>query len=121
MNRRQWATRPNRESLSKRLGSLAERIKARDGYACVYCGATAESSGAPLHLDHVVTRGMGGATVPTNIVTSCRRCNSSRKMKSVEAWELRAVTLGVWFDPAKVRRQARKRLPEKTSTRKKSG
>lgn len=113
MNRKQWASRPGRESLSKRLGALAERIKERDGYACVYCGATAQSSGAPLHLDHVVTKGMGGATVPENLVCACRRCNSSRKIMSVEAWELHAVSLGVWFDPKKVRRQAKKRLPEK--------
>lgn len=30
--------RPNRESLSKRLGKVARLIAARDGHACVYCG-----------------------------------------------------------------------------------
>ena len=41
----------------------------RDGYACQYCGAAAES------LDHVVPRSRGGAHSWDNVVACCRRCN----------------------------------------------
>lgn len=78
MGRRQWAQRPRRESLGKRLGRVAIAIKARDGNRCVYCASTAETSGAPLQLDHVLPRCKGGADVASNLVTACRPCNASR-------------------------------------------
>lgn len=96
------------------------RIKERDGHACVYCGATEETSGTPLHLDHVKTRGMGGRATATNLVLACASCNGSRKMKTVEAWAGYARReLGLVFDPDAVRRQAKRRLPKKKSRRKK--
>ena len=44
---------------------------ARDGWRCVYCGAT----GGRLTLDHVVPRSKGGDSVWENVVTSCAPCN----------------------------------------------
>ena len=44
---------------------------ARDGWACVYCGAT----DVRLTLDHVVPRSRGGDSVWENVVTSCSPCN----------------------------------------------
>jgi 5-methylcytosine-specific restriction endonuclease McrA len=44
---------------------------ARDGWECVYCGA----SGVRLTLDHVVPRSRGGDSVWENVVTSCAPCN----------------------------------------------
>lgn len=79
-------TRPNRESLSKRLGKVARQIKERDGHACVYCGATAETSGAHLHLDHLTPKAHGGADVATNLVLACRSCNSARKDMPLADW-----------------------------------
>lgn len=77
--RAEHAARKNRESLSKRLGRVARQIKARDGHRCVYCGATQESSGAHLHLDHLVPRAAGGADTADNLVLACRSCNTSRQ------------------------------------------
>ncbi|MEM0984987.1 MAG: HNH endonuclease [Pseudomonadota bacterium] len=42
----------------------------RDGFACVYCGATNE-----LTFDHVIPRSKGGRTTWQNIVTACSSCN----------------------------------------------
>ena len=42
----------------------------RDGFACVYCGATDD-----LTFDHVVPRSRGGRTTWENIVTACAPCN----------------------------------------------
>ena len=80
--------RPNRESLSKRLGLRAWALKARDGECCVYCGKTAETSGAPLQLDHVDTtiKGTPAGDCPANLVLACRSCNSSRQNMTLAAW-----------------------------------
>ena len=44
---------------------------ARDGWRCVYCGASA----GRLTLDHVVPRSRGGESVWENVVTACSPCN----------------------------------------------
>lgn len=101
----QHNSRPNRESLSKRLGKVAQLIKARDGNACVYCGATEASSKAHLHLDHLQPKAHGGADVATNLVVACINCNSSRKDKTLREW-----AKGKSFTAASIRAQARKAL-----------
>ena len=55
----------------------------RDGFACVYCGASVEQDGAQLSLDHLICNVHGGSNKSDNLVTSCRRCNSSRSDRSV--------------------------------------
>ena len=55
----------------------------RDGLACAYCGATIED-GAQLSLDHLTPASAGGSNAPTNLVTCCSRCNSSRGDRPVE-------------------------------------
>lgn len=112
-SRRDHAARPNRESLSKRLGRVARQIKARDGHACRYCGATAESSGSHLHLDHLTPRHHGGADDPTNLVLACTTCNSARQDRTLAQWAVYArETRGMAIDPRAIRAHARKRLPE---------
>ena len=53
----------------------------RDGYKCVYCGATEN-----LTIDHVVALANGGPHAPFNVVTCCASCNSSKGIKPVVAW-----------------------------------
>lgn len=103
------SARPNRESLSKRLGKVAKQIKERDAHACVYCGATEQSSGAHLHLDHLTVRSVGGLDVATNLVLACRSCNSRRQNKSLSAWAASCPELA--FTARSIRAQARRRLP----------
>lgn len=101
--------RPGRESLSKRLGRVAAQIKARDGFACVYCGATAASSGAHLHLDHLTPRAAGGLDVATNLVLACRSCNSRRQDLTLSAWAAASPELS--FTARSIRAQARRAPP----------
>lgn len=60
-------------------------IYLRDGMACAYCGATVED-GALLTLDHLTPHSHGGSNAPSNLVTCCLRCNSSRGNRSVRAF-----------------------------------
>jgi len=86
-SREQRNARPNRESLSKRLGRrVTLALHARDGGCCVYCRATAETSGAPLQLDHLTPRSLGGADAPTNLVLACRVCNRTRSTTPLATW-----------------------------------
>ena len=57
-------------------------IYLRDGLACVWCG-TAVETGEGLTLDHLRCYSHGGGNEAANLVTSCRRCNSSRGTRSV--------------------------------------
>lgn len=110
-SRKEYSTRPARESLSKRLGKVARAIKARDGHACVYCGATAETSGSPLHLDHLTPRKAGGQDVASNLVLACRRCNCARHDMPLAPWLASRSTVNVWARTVAVRVQAARPLP----------
>lgn len=98
-------SRPNRESLSKRLGRVARLIRERDGNACVYCGATEQTSGAHLHLDHLTPRAAGGADVASNLVVACRSCNSARQNTPLATW-----CRSIGIDARAIRAQARRSL-----------
>jgi 5-methylcytosine-specific restriction endonuclease McrA len=105
-------SRPRRESLRKRLGlRIARAIDTRDGGCCVYCGATAEESGSPLHLDHVVPRSLGGEDTPDNLVTACRACNCARHDMSLAQWSRYVATLRN-LHPRTIARRVRRRLAQ---------
>ena len=55
----------------------------RDRRRCVYCGAS-ERDGAPLSIDHVEPRYLGGDDSAGNVVTACRDCN--REKANLAAW-----------------------------------
>ena len=57
-------------------------IYARDGHACVYCGAADR-----LSLDHVIPRSKGGEDTPENLVTACQPCNSSKGDRDLTEWK----------------------------------
>lgn len=59
-----------------------EAVFARDGYACVYCGA----GGLELHCDHVTPVAQGGGHDVENLVTACSVCNLSKGAKTVAEW-----------------------------------
>ena len=46
----------------------------RDGFRCFICAAKRR-----LTLDHLIPRVYGGSNKPTNLLTLCVSCNSSRK------------------------------------------
>jgi 5-methylcytosine-specific restriction endonuclease McrA len=73
-------------------------VMKRDGYSCVYCGMTrkdhAKVFGEDLTIDHVVPLSKGGADADANLVTACRRCNSSKRDKDVILWaQSKGITL----------------------------
>jgi 5-methylcytosine-specific restriction endonuclease McrA len=51
---------------------LRLRVLRRDAYTCVYCGREANEA------DHVVPKSKGGQDIMTNLVASCKSCNSSK-------------------------------------------
>lgn len=55
-------------------------ILERDGHRCQYCGLT-RADGAILEVDHKVPRALGGADRMSNLITSCRDCNRSKRDK----------------------------------------
>lgn len=56
-------------------------IYERDGYMCLYCGATED-----LTLDHIVALNNGGPHCEDNLVVACRRCNASKGTRPLEEW-----------------------------------
>lgn len=116
--REQWSKRPNRESLSKRLGKVAVAIRERDDHKCQYCGKR-EVSVPPARpvdkhqLDHLIPRVEGGKDEPTNLVTACKSCNSARHTMSLKEWKVYAQSkYGLRFKPEKIWAQAAKPLPD---------
>ena len=58
----------------RRRAALNRRaVFTRDGGACQYCGAAAES------IDHVVPRAKGGQHIWENVVAACRPCNVTKR------------------------------------------
>lgn len=64
---------PARKSLSRRLRF---EVFKRDGFRCVYCGATPVQR--PLHADHVIPVKDGGQSRASNLVTACADCNGGK-------------------------------------------
>jgi hypothetical protein len=55
---------------------LRFRILARDGHACVYCGARPPD--VRLVIDHVIPRMFGGTDHPSNLAAACDLCNAGK-------------------------------------------
>jgi len=55
---------------TRRWRKIRERILIRDGYTCIYCGENADQ------VDHVIARARGGNNDESNLVASCKRCNT---------------------------------------------
>lgn len=73
------ARKPNQGMNWIRL-STRMSIYARDGFSCVYCQSGVEDEhGRGLTLDHVQPCELGGTNSPSNLVTCCNSCNSSKQ------------------------------------------
>jgi len=90
----------------------------RDGFRCVYCGATAEE-GHPLSLDHVLARDLGGSNDAENLVTACGTCNSAKTNLSLGDWldTLRDQGMNVRTLAATIRRHTQTTLDMKEGRR----
>lgn len=78
-NLRLRARRAN-QTCSVTLEDMGECL-AHFSSACCYCGSRDD-----LTVDHVVPVSHGGESRRDNILISCRRCNSSRRVKPLEEW-----------------------------------
>lgn len=55
-------------------------IYLRDSFTCVWClDSLCHAAAEEITLDHIIPRSKGGSHDSFNLVTSCRRCNSSRQ------------------------------------------
>jgi 5-methylcytosine-specific restriction endonuclease McrA len=64
---------------TRRWRKLRRFVLERDGYSCkvplaagLLCGAYAD------HVDHIISRHVGGNDHPANLRAACQRCNLSR-------------------------------------------
>ena len=80
-------------------------IYLRDGLACAYCGASVED-GSILTLDHIKPYSKGGSNEAKNLITSCRKCNSSRGVRPLKQF-ISAVAEYVDHDSAEIERHIR--------------
>ncbi len=63
-------------------GETQQRVWARDGFACVYCGA--KMGKMLMSIDHFIPLELGGKNDESNYVTSCRRDNKAKGMMMPE-------------------------------------
>lgn len=76
---RECAVNPNK------MRDLRRVVLERDNFKCVYCG----DEKGPFEADHVIPRAKGGLDLLNNLVCACRRCNRSKKDKTLEEWRLK--------------------------------
>ena len=60
-------------------------IYMRDDLRCVYCDQGIEH-GIVFTLDHVIPTELGGSNAASNLVTSCKSCNSAKGVKTIRAF-----------------------------------
>ena len=77
--RMRWALKdPALKSKVKQVqGGLRFMILERDGYKCVLCGATKETT--VLEVEHVVAKANGGTNDPSNLRVLCHECNCGKR------------------------------------------
>lgn len=63
--------------VSFRYKRLREKVLARDGYRCVYCGNEDD-----LQVDHIFPRKLGGGHDMENLQTLCKPCNLRKAAKT---------------------------------------
>jgi hypothetical protein len=78
--------------------ALAERMRARDGRLCRWCGKTEAANGQRLSVDHIIPwRSFASATEandPANLASLCRSCHA-KKARAENRW-LRGDVLDMW-------------------------
>jgi hypothetical protein len=65
------------------------KVFRRDGFRCIYCGATQETS--RLVIDHGDPFSRGGDDSIDNYVTACRECNAGKR-------DMEAIPRAAWID-----------------------
>lgn len=63
---------------SSTLWLRSYKIYERDDFRCAYCGRSSIEDSLTLSIDHIVPQCQGGSNEISNLITSCRVCNSSK-------------------------------------------
>ena len=58
--------------------SLYEAVRQRSRFQCEYCHYPELLSSAPLSIDHIQPKSLGGSDDLNNLALACRRCNERR-------------------------------------------
>ena len=66
----------------RRSSSKRNRILARDGHRCQYCGK--KGTAFDLTIDHILPGSRGGTTSPENLVAACFACNQRKGDRTPE-------------------------------------
>jgi len=64
-----------RQERNRMSESLRYQVLSRDNSRCTRCGATPQTHGVSLHVDHIVPVSKGGKTEIGNLQTLCAPCN----------------------------------------------
>lgn len=65
-------------------GQTQQRVWARDGFKCLYCGR--KMGETLMTIDHFVPLELGGENDESNYLSSCRGCNKKKGMMTPEAF-----------------------------------
>lgn len=71
------ASRDTAAERAKMTPQLRYEVIRRDGHRCRCCGASV-STGAVLHIDHIIAVALGGQTAIDNLQTLCSACNQGK-------------------------------------------
>ena len=63
-------------------GSLRRQVIADACYRCEYCKTSSKLTGAPLVMEHILPRSLGGTDKRENLAASCYRCNEFKGAKT---------------------------------------
>jgi len=71
--------------------NLRAFVMARSNHCCAYCG----KRNLPLEIEHVIPRVKGGTNHLSNLVASCRDCNSKKGTQNLEDFASKAAVFRV--------------------------
>lgn len=61
--------------------ALRELVAAQAGYRCGYCLTSELLVGAPMEIEHIIPRALGGLTTESNLWLACSLCNEYKGVR----------------------------------------
>lgn len=92
--------RHNSRSEPMKVRFSRNNIYARDDKTCQYCGQKFKIQS--LTLDHVIPKSVGGQTAWTNIVTCCKKCNTTKANRTPQQANMRLLSKPKYPNPKSI-------------------